>query len=169
MSILTKKEIFKSIESGEIQIEPFDSEAVGAGSIDLTLSNKFRVFKRAEQIYDVDESLDYHDLTEAVETDEIIIQPQETILGITREKITLSPSMCGWLEGRSRFARLGLMVHISASFMQPGISNQQVLEISNMGHAPFRLHAGTKFCQFIFQRAIGEARYEGKFNNQTEP
>lgn len=169
MSILTKNEILKAIESGEIKIEPFDSKAVGAGSVDLTLGNKFRVFKRAEQVYDVTEDLDYQDLTEAVEAEEIVIQPQETILGITEEKITLSPSMCGWLEGRSRFARLGLMVHISASFMQPGISNHQVLEISNMGHAPFRLHAGTKFCQFVFEQALGEAKYEGKFDHQTAP
>ncbi len=169
MSILTKNEIFKAIETGDIKIEPYDKSAVGAGSIDLRLDNKFRTFKKADQIYDVTEEMDYRDLTEAVESEQIIIWPGETILGVTLEKITLAPSLCGWLEGRSRFARLGLMIHISASFMQPGVSNKQVLEISNMGRTPFRLHAGARFCQFVFQQTIGEAKYEGKFDNQIAP
>ena len=98
-----------------------------------------------------------------------VIKPGETILGITQEKITLASNLCGWLEGRSRFARLGLLVHISASFMQPGISNRQVLEISNMGAVSLRLHAGTKMCQFIFQKTIGQAKYSGRFVDQKEP
>ena len=95
--------------------------------------------------------------------------PGETILGITKEKITLPQNMCGWLEGRSRYARLGLMVHISASFMQPGLSNRQVLEMTNMSSVALRLHAGTKICQFIFQETIGMAEYKGRFSEQTEP
>lgn len=89
-------------------------------------------------------------------------------MGITKERIKLGENICGWLEGRSRFARLGLLVHISAGFMQPGINNQQVLEIVNLGHRPLRLHAGTKICQFIFQTTKGKAKYEGKFKGQKE-
>jgi dCTP deaminase len=75
--------------------------------------------------------------------------PGETVLGITRERVKLGPGLCGWLEGRSRFARLGLMVHISAPFMGPGIDSQQVLEMSNFrpgstgggaGHADLSVH-----------------------------
>jgi dCTP deaminase len=53
--------------------------------------------------------------------------------------------------------------------MQPGISNRQVLEISNMGAVSLRLHAGTKMCQFIFQKTIGKAKYSGRFVDQKEP
>lgn len=60
-----------------------------------------------------------------------------TCLGITQEKICLSPEYCGLLEGRSRFARLGLFVHITAGFMQPGIENRQVLEIFNARYVEF--------------------------------
>ncbi|OQA03337.1 MAG: Deoxycytidine triphosphate deaminase [bacterium ADurb.Bin400] len=169
MSVLTRGEIIKEIKRGNIKIDPLDESSIGPGSVDLRLGNKFRTFKRADQVYDVNESLNYRDLTELVETDTIVVQPGETILGITMEKITLASNLCGWLEGRSRFARLGLMVHISASFMQPGISNHQVFEISNMGHVPLRLHAGTRFCQFVFQRTIGKATYAGTFEGQTEP
>lgn len=166
MAVLTKQEILKGIRKGNIKINPFNQENVGPGSIDLTLDNQFRTFIRSEKVYDA-RTTDFSDITELVIADSIVVEPGETILGITKEKITLPSNMCGWLEGRSRFARLGLMIHISASFMQPGISNQQVLEITNMGHVPLRLHAGTRICQFIFQKTIGKARYAGRFRKQT--
>ena len=169
MAILTKPEILKEIKKGNIQIEPFHPENIGPGSVDLTLHDKFRLFKKTKKIHDVNEKIDYKNLTKLVTAKAIVIRPQETILGITVEKITLSSNICGWLEGRSRFARLGLMIHISASFMQPGISNHQVLEISNMGHVPLRLHAGERVCQFIFQKTEGKATYSGRFTDQVEP
>ncbi len=132
MSILTKEEILKEIAKGTIAIEPLATENIGPGSIDLTLGNTFRVFKESTIIRDANEGMDYREITELVTADSIVVRPRETILGITKEKITLAPDLCGWLEGRSRFSRLGLMVHISASFMQTGISNHQVLEISNL-------------------------------------
>jgi dCTP deaminase len=169
MSILTYSKILEKIESGEIGIEPFEAENVGPGSIDLRLGDRFRVFDGENGTFDVDENADYRRISSSYQRETLEIQPQETVLGITRERITLPPNLCGWLEGRSRFARLGLMVHISASFMQPGISNHQVLEISNMGHLPMRLHAGTRICQFVFQETKGEARYTGSFRDQGEP
>jgi len=70
------------------------------------------------------------------------------------------------LEGRSRFARLGLFVHITAGFMNPAISNRQVLEIYNASNHPLALWPGTKICQFIFLRMYGEAVYHGRFDHQ---
>ncbi len=169
MSILAAPEIRKAIKAGRIKVTPFDPAAIGPGSIDLTLGDSFRVFKVSKKVYDADDHADYTKITRLVRTKAIVVKPGETILGITRERITLAPDLCGWLEGRSRYARLGLMVHISASFMQPGISNRQVLEISNMGHVPLRLHAGTKICQFVFQRAVGKAKYTGEFSGQVAP
>ena len=153
----------------KIKVEPFVEKNIGPASIDLRLGNKFRVFKKLKKTYNADEKLDYHSVTKLVTANSIVVKPGETILGITKEKLTLPENICGWLEGRSRFARLGLLVHISASFMQPGISNKQVLEISNMGAVSLRLHAGTKICQFIFQKMIGKAKYRGKFKAQQEP
>ncbi len=169
MSILTQQKIREAIDNGEIGIDPFEPENIGPGSIDLRLGNRFRVFGENNGVFDVDENADYKKISELVEADTIEIRPQETILGITHEKITLPSHLCGWLEGRSRYARLGLMVHISASFMQPGISNRQVLEMTNMGHVTMRLHSGVRICQFVFQSTVGEATYHGKFEGQEAP
>ena len=80
----------------------------------------------------------------------------------------MGPGLCGWLEGRSRFARLGLMVHISAPFMGPGIDSQQVLEMSNFGPAPLEVYPGIPICQFVFQKLEGNEQYEGRYTGQTE-
>ena len=109
-------------------------------------------------------------VTQLEEVDDyFVLMPGETVLGVTVERIKLAPSLCGRLEGRSRFARLGLMVHITAGFMQPGINNHQVLEISNVSSIPLALHPGTRMCQFIFETCVGEATYSGRFANQIIP
>ena len=134
MSVLSHDSILAAIKKGEITITPLDENAVGPASVDLSLSNEFRVFKETDQPMDIKETTNYREETTVVtiKDDEYFeVAPHTTCLGITKEKITLCNNICGLLEGRSRFARLGLFVHITASFMNPGISNQQVLEIYN--------------------------------------
>lgn len=169
MSILTHNEILKEVAAGNIIIDPYNAEKVGPASVDLHLGNEFRVFRKVHDIVRVTPDSNHEEITERIIVeDRLLLMPQETVLGITVEKISLAPNLCGWLEGRSRFSRLGLLVHISASFMQPGIDNKQCLEISNFSPMPLALYPGIPICQFIFQRTIGEAKYEGKFRNQKE-
>ena len=171
MAVLGRQAILQAIDSGAITISPFIPEHVGPASVDLTLACSFRVFRKVHEIVDVNEHTDYRSFTDKVdiaEGDHILIMPGETILGITEERLRLGPGLCGWLEGRSRFARLGLMVHISAPFMGPGIDSQQVLEMSNFGPAPLAVHPGTAICQFIFQSLDGEESYQGRFAGQNQ-
>jgi len=172
MAILTRDEIKKAIDHGLIRIEPLDESQIGAGSIDLTLGSEFRIFKRHRGVYHIRDDSNFEDLTEVVSIQDgqaIIVTPDEMILGITREKITLAENYCGWLEGRSRFARFGLAIHVTAGFMHPGISNHQVLEIVNLGHTRLALYPGTRICQFIFEKCIGSAKYAGRFERQDKP
>jgi dCTP deaminase len=53
--------------------------------------------------------------------------------------------------------------------MHPGISNHQVLEIVNLGQTSLALYPGTRVCQFIFEKCIGKAKYEGRFERQYKP
>lgn len=171
MAVLGRAAILQAIEQGSIAITPFDPELVGPASVDLTLAASFRVFRKVHAVIEVGEHTDYRQLTDKIAVPEgghILIMPGETVLGITRERLRLGPGLCGWLEGRSRFARLGLMVHISAPFMGPGIDSQQVLEMSNFGPAPLAVHPGTAICQFVFQRLEGSESYAGRFAGQTE-
>jgi len=170
MSILARTQIISEIGKGRIRVEPYDETMVGPASIDLHLSNAFRLFVRMPTDVQVRGDLDYKEFTKGIWVPDghtLKMRPGETMLGITHEKITLSDDICGWLEGRSRFARIGLLVHISASFMQPGISNHQVLEMSNFGHLDLEIIPGIAVCQFVFQRTEGHGSYSGIFGTQS--
>jgi dCTP deaminase len=145
---------------------PADDQ-IGPGSVDLHVGNKFIVYKKARDVLHILDDTDFEDITESFEVkNHFVLMPGESVLALTKEKITLPNNICGRLEGRSRFARLGLLVHITASFMQPGISNHQVLEMYNASPFPLAIHPGTRICQFVFERMEGTGQYVGRFTNQ---
>jgi dCTP deaminase len=163
--ILAKPEILRQIKNGRIRIEPYDRTAVGPASIDLTLDDRLRIFNTDRHITRAD--IDYRTLAKLVDISAgYLLKPGELVLGITLEKITLPEDVCGWLNSRSRFARIGLMTHIAAPFVAPGISNRQVLEIFNAGRNKIRLKPGMKICHIVLQECKGAAKYAGAWKDQ---
>lgn len=166
MSILTKNEIIKLINEKKIKITPFDKSAIGPASVDLTLANEFLEFKKIDYI-DVNKNSDYSKYTKKIVVKKYYnLPPGGYVLGITKETIKLPDNLCGWLGTRSRYARLGIMVHSTAAFVCPGVNNKQVLEIKNVSDCTLRLYPGTKILQIIFEKTSGTAKYNGKFKNQ---
>lgn len=165
--ILTQTEILKQIENKRVVITPFNKKSIGPASIDLTLDKKIRIFKSENPFFEVNEKLDYRKITKVVDiTKGYMLKPNELVLGITKEKINLPDDICGWLNSRSRFARIGLMSHITAPFICPGVNNQQVLEIYNAGPEKLKLLPGVKICQLVLQMCLGKAKYQGTFKKQ---
>lgn len=165
--ILTRNEILKEIGRKNIVITPFTKSNVGPASIDLILDNKFRVFRRGNGSVKLNENSDYRKYTKLVKKKSLVLMPEEYVLGITKERIKLPNNICGELTGRSRFARFGVSIHVTASFIQPGINNKQVLEIKNMAPFPIILTEGLRICQLVLERTEGNAVYRGKFKNQN--
>ena len=157
--ILGKEEILNEIKRGNLKIEPFNANNIKGSSIDLTLDNKLRIFYR-----DI-EGDDYRKYSRLTNKNEITLEPGDFILGITKEKITLK-NLCGWLQGRSTYARIGLGIHVTANFIHPGVSNRQVLEIKNLNNYKMRIKAGMKICQLIIERVEGKYVLESKFKKQ---
>ncbi|MBU0506506.1 MAG: dCTP deaminase [bacterium] len=169
MSVLAQTELRKLLKEGVIKVEPCEESQIGPASIDLHVGNTFLVYKKARGICHVTNDTNFEDITEELTVDDyFVLMPSESVLAYTKERVTLPDNMCGRLEGRSRFARLGLLVHITASFMQPGISNRQILEMYNASQFPLAIHAGTRICQFIFEYTEGTGHYDGRFVNQGE-
>lgn len=167
MSVIAQTELRKLIREGVIKIEPFSPSQIGPGSVDLHIGNKFLIYKKVRKIYHITDTSDYRKITHEIYVkDYFLLMPGESVMGMTMEKITLPDYICGRLEGRSRFARLGLLVHITASFMHPGISNHQFLEMYNASPIPLAIHPGTRICQFIFEYTIGRGHYRGRFAKQ---
>jgi dCTP deaminase len=169
MSVITRDGILREIEAGRVQIDPFHPSQVGVASIDLTLGNEIReILVEDEPIRVLDET-DYRDHTRVRVLDAPYrLDPGVTIHGITAERLTLPDDLCGFLEGRSRFARLGLMIHVTSAFVQPGVSNRQVLEMSNVSSRSLEIVAGVRICQLVLMRTEGRAVYRGRFQDQME-
>lgn len=169
MGVLTREAILAEIEAGRLTIDPYSTDQVGPASIDLTLGDEIRVIEASREAIPIADDVDYRSFTSRRRLDApFVLNPGRTIHGITRERLTLPPDLCGFLEGRSRFARLGLMIHVTSAFVQPGVSNHQVLEISNVAGRPLEIHAGTRLCQIVLFRTEGEAIYRGRFADQSE-
>ncbi|MFH0876223.1 MAG: dCTP deaminase [archaeon] len=166
MSILTRTEILSQIKKGAIKIDPFSETKVGPASVDLTLGNEFRVYKNTRLKIDLKENINLEKITRLVKCNSLILKRGESVLGITLEKITLPQNMCGWLEGRSRFARVGFQIHTTASFVQPGVSNRQVLEIANISPFSLVLYPGESVCQLIIEKLSKKVKYQGRFSSQ---
>lgn len=165
--ILTRDVIVREIENRQIVITPLSLDQVGPASIDLHLGDEIRVMEGGPDIIDMTEDADYRLVTQVQKLDRpYLLKPGETIHGITREHVRLPDNICGWLEGRSRFARLGLMIHVTSGFVAPGVSNRQVLEMANVAGRPLAIHAGTRICQLVLQRTEGHAVYRGRFSQQ---
>ena len=169
MAVLTREVILREIESGRVVIDPFDPDQVGAASIDLTLGDQIRVIESGPAPIEIQDDTDFRDHTEVRSLRAgFVLDPGVTIHGITRERVTLPSNVCGFLEGRSRFARLGLMVHVTSAFVQPGVANRQVLEMSNVSSRALRIHASVRVCQLVLMRTEGQAVYAGRFAAQDE-
>jgi len=163
--ILGKHRIAKLIEEGTLDINPFNPDQLGPACVDLTLGNEFRILGKGK--VRVTEEIVYP--SRLIKQETYILKPGETILGITREKIKLPANICGWLQTRSRFARVGLQVHSSAAFIQPGVHNRTVMELTNLGSFDLELIAGTRVCELILAEVDGRAKYAGKYKNQLKP
>jgi dCTP deaminase len=169
MAVLTRDVILRELESGHLAIDPLDADQVGVASVDLTLGDEIRVIEDGASPIEILDGTDFREHTRVRSLAEpFVLQPGVTIHGITRERICLPAGLCGFLEGRSRFARLGLMVHVTSAFVQPGVRNRQVLEMSNVSSRSLRIHAGVRVCQLVLMRTEGAAVYDGRFSDQQE-
>ncbi|MFH1971942.1 MAG: dCTP deaminase [archaeon] len=156
--ILSKNEILK-----EVSIKPFSKGNLGDASYDLTLDDVFWFFKPKD--IKLKEESDFNKYTIKKRMKEITLLPGEFVLGRTKERIKLPEDVCGFLSGRSRFARFGLSVHSTAMLINPGSNNRQVFEIKNNSNNPLTLKPGLKIGQLIFVRG-GKGKYRGRFSKQ---
>jgi dCTP deaminase len=178
MSVLSDRDIRAAIEAGEIVVRPFDPSDVQPSSVDLHLDRRFRVFRNNRYPY-IDVRKEQPDLTEivTVENDEpFILHPGEFVLGQTLEWTELPVDLVARLEGRSSLGRLGLLIHSTAGYVDPGWKGNLTLELSNVANLPIALYFGMKIGQISFskmsspvERPYGSKELGSKYQGQSEP
>lgn len=164
---LSDVDIKKALKEGKMSIKPLSDDQIGPSSVDLTLSGEWEFFRDEYLGKKVDLSkVDFRQAHKPVNADTIELGPGQMCLGKTAEKITLPGDMMGKLEGRSRYARMGLSIHITSAVVQPGSDNHQVLEIVNLAPFTVVLHKGMRVSQVIFHRLSSKtSKPYAKFGN----
>ncbi len=151
MTVLADCEL---LEIGPDLIDPFDPSMVQPASIDLTLSNVFRIFNSADTVaVDLADPATIEGLTERIEVeDKLVLHPGEFVLGATRELVRVPVHLVGRVEGKSSLGRLGLIVHATAGYVDPGYEGDITLEMTNLLRVPIILRPGRPICQLSIQR-----------------
>jgi dCTP deaminase len=178
VSVLSDRTIKKALAAGRLGIEPLDEQAIQPASVDLRLDSVFRVFRTTSRPY-VDVAQDVDDLTELVEIspkEPFVIHPGSFCLGSTLETITIPNDIVARVDGKSSLGRLGLLVHATAGYVDPGWTGKLTLELSNQSQMPIALYYGMRIAQISFielttpvDRPYGSAELGSKYQGQTGP
>jgi dCTP deaminase len=178
VSVLSDRDIEAGLASGRIKVEPWDPRDVQPSSIDLHLDRSFRVFRNNRYPF-IDVRVAQPDLTEmlSVADDEpFVLHPGEFVLGQTLEWVELPDDLVARLEGKSSLGRLGLLIHSTAGYVDPGWKGKLTLELSNVANLPIALYFGMKIGQISFltlssavERPYGSKGLGSKYQGQAEP
>ncbi|OYT35289.1 MAG: dCTP deaminase [Candidatus Aenigmarchaeota archaeon ex4484_52] len=163
--ILSDRDI-KSRLKNDLIIKPLNlEEQLGPSSIDLRLDDEFLTFKLSD--HSLIDPKDYKDkeifrretkntiIIENVYTRKFImkksfiIHPGEFVLASIIEYVEIPHNLVGVVEGRSSIGRLGIMIHVTAGYIDPGFCGKITLEIANVGKIPVKLYPKMRICQLV--------------------
>jgi dCTP deaminase len=166
------------LAEGRIGIAPYEPDLMQPSSLDVRVDRYFRVFRNSRYPY-IDVKSEQEELTELVEVEAdeaFILHPGEFVLGSTLERVTLPDDLVARLEGKSSLGRLGLLIHSTAGFIDPGWDGHVTLELSNVANLPITIYPGMKIGQISFFRLstaadvpYGSAATKSKYQGQRGP
>jgi dCTP deaminase len=176
-SVLSDGTIMRLVREGRIKIDPWDESLVQPASVDLRLGDSFRVFHNY-RVTSIDLSDPPRGLTEEVKLEDeepFVIHPGEFALGRTQEWVELPDDIVARIEGKSSIGRLGLIVHATAGFCDPGWKGTLTLELNNLTRVPIKLYAGLPIAQLSFMtldaaalRPYGHEQLGSHYQGQVE-
>src|SRR5437899_7030221 len=176
--VLSDRTIKRLLAEGRIEIDPYDEALLQPSSVDVRVDRYFRVFHNARYPF-IDVREPQEELTELVEVGDerpFILHPGEFVLGSTLERVRLPDDLVARLEGKSSLGRLGLLIHSTAGFIDPGWDGHVTLELSNVATLPITIYPGMKIGQISFMQMTepattpyGSAAIGSKYKGQKGP
>jgi len=176
--VLSDRSIKSLLAAGRVVIEPCNGEDVQPSSIDLHLGSRFQVFRNSRYPY-IDPMVEQDGLMELVEAttgEPFVLHPGEFVLGATIERVQLPSDIVARLEGKSSLGRLGLLIHSTAGYIDPGWNGTLTLELSNVATLPIVLTPGMPIGQISFMelttpvdRPYGSPGLGSRYQGQIEP
>ena len=176
-SVLSDGTIMRLVREGRIKIDPWDESLVQPASVDLRLGDSFRVFHnhRASAIDLRDPPRGLTEEVKIADGEPFVIHPGEFCLASTLELVELPDDIVARIEGRSSLGRLGLIVHATAGFCDPGWKGRLTLELNNLTRIPIKLYSGVSIAQLSFMtldapalRPYGHEQLGSHYQGQVE-
>ena len=193
--ILSDKDVRERLKRGDLKIEPLEDHQIGPASVDIKLGSAFRVFKLSDHTvidplnyqddFKKEVSLgsgvtmkrhEYTDLYEGFSKEKpFVLHPHDFVLGSSIERFEFPDDLGGKLEGRSSLGRIGLVIHSTAGWFDPGFQGTCTLEITNIGKIPIKLYPGMRVGQMVFEQMTSKSenpynlRDQSKYSGQMEP
>ena len=172
--VLSDGTIRRLVDEGRIVVRPWEPSLVQPASIDLRLGDSFRVFHN-HRTAAIDLREPPQGLTEEVVVEDgFVIHPGEFCLGRTQEWVELPDDIVARIEGKSSLGRLGLIVHATAGFIDPGWKGTLTLELNNLTRVPIKLYPGLLIAQLSFmgldrpaERPYGSAELGSHYQGQV--
>jgi dCTP deaminase len=176
--VLSDRTIKRLLAEGRIEIDPYDDSLLQPSSVDVRVDRFFRVFHNNRYPF-IDVKREQEELTSLVEIDDdtpFMLHPGEFVLGATLERIRLPDDVVGRLDGKSSLGRLGLLIHSTAGFIDPGWDGHVTLELSNVANLPITIYHGMKIGQLSFvqlseaaESPYGSGTLGSKYQGQQGP
>ncbi|MPV38294.1 dCTP deaminase [Georgenia subflava] len=176
--LLSDRDIRAQIDTGRVELDPYEPAMIQPASLDVRLDRFFRLFDNHKYPV-IDPSQDQPELTRLVDAgteDPLVLHPGEFVLGATYERVTLPDDVAARLEGKSSLGRLGLLTHSTAGFIDPGFTGHVTLELSNTATMPIMLWPGMKIGQLCFfqlssaaERPYGSGATGSRYQGQRGP
>jgi dCTP deaminase len=176
--VLSDATIARCLAEGRIEIDPYDPSLLQPSSVDVRVDRLFRVFHNNRYPF-IDVKQAQEELTELVEVEgdnPFVLHPGEFVLGSTLERIRLSNDLVARLEGKSSLGRLGLLIHSTAGFIDPGWDGHVTLELSNVATLPITIYPEMKIGQISFMQMTepastpyGSSEIGSKYKGQKGP
>ena len=175
--VLSDRTIATLIAEGRIGIDPYDESLLQPSSVDVRVDRFFRVFRNNRASFiDVKREQDLTELVEIDADEPFILHPGEFVLGSTLERVALPDDLVARLEGKSSLGRLGLLIHSTAGFVDPGWDGHVTLELSNVANLPITIYPGMKIGQISFMQMTepaatpyGSSSIGSKYKGQRGP
>jgi len=183
MGVLNRSQLKEKIKNDDYKkkllITPMLSESqIGPASIDVRLGSSIIVPRKTyvekqdvtdqENVGQIEKRL-YNRITVKY-NEKFVLHPNELILGVTFEYISLPYDVFCTIASRSSWGRLGLIV-ATAGAVQPGFKGCLTLELANLSENPITLYPGLLIGQLIFHEVPAKGSievYTGRYNCPTE-
>lgn len=178
--VLSDKDIIDELINGELSIKPYTEEHVEPASMDLQLGDSFKKSngilntESGEFVQPVSLSNDTDCIDWKRTNDDVLIKPGDFVLASTKEYVEIPDYLVGQVEGRSSIGRMGISIHQTAGYIDPGFNGNITLELTNHGPVEVLLSSGDRVCQIVFDRLVqpAETPYghdDSQYQDQSGP